>query len=290
MNIEGFVNDIERNGWNIFGFEVRHGGTVYSYGDTKDKRHPIYSATKSITSIAVGCAADDGLIELSAPILRYLPDEYIRAMSSEQREMYDRYITVERLMSMSISGYPFRPEGNDWLRFCLDVPVDNAAERSFDYSNIPVYLVCVAASRALGRDLFDYLDERLFTPLEIEKPPYLRSPEGYFYGASGMELTVNELSRVGLMMMNGGVFNGRRILSESYAREAVSVKQPNREGGYGLYFWKYRSGFSINGKFMQKCYVLPDEDIIVTMLSDIVDKIVGIAVRASMERHIIDAR
>ena len=99
-----------------------------------------------------------------------------------------------------------------------------------------------------------------------------------------MELTVNELSRIGLLLKNNGVYEGKRLVSGEYVREATSAKQMNREGGYGYFVWKYRGGFSINGKWQQKCYVLPEEDVMVTFLSHIEEKTP--AIRESMERNI----
>ena len=100
-----------------------------------------------------------------------------------------------------------------------------------------------------------------------------------------MELTVNELSRIGKLLMHGGRYNGCRIISEAYIKEATSIKQPNREGGYGYFIWKYRDGFSINGKWKQKCYILPERGIMVTFLSHIEEKCDGLI--RSMEKHIL---
>lgn len=293
MDFDGFAGAIQKNGWNIFGAQVRRDGRLLAaYGDATEGRYPIYSATKAVTAVAVGCAADDGRLELSAPVLRYLPEEYVRGMSPEQRELYGRYITVERLLTMSVAGYPFRPftaeRDGDWLRFALEVPLPEAAERRFDYSNIPAYLAGVAASCAVGRDPYEYLTERLFSPLGIDAPPYKRCPAGYFYGASGMELTVDELSRVGQMFLDGGVYGGRRILSESYVRAAASPQIMNREGGYGYFLFMYRDGFRISGKNLQRCFVLPRKGLTVTMLSDIEDRETCAAVCSCMETYILD--
>ena len=74
------------------------------------------------------------------------------------------------------------------------------------------------------------------------------------------------------MLSNGGVYEGKRIVSNEYVAMATSVQQTNRESGYGYYFWKYRDGFSINGKWKQKCYILPKKNLVITYLSDIKDK------------------
>lgn len=45
----------------------------------------------------------------------------------------------------------------------------------------------------------------------------------------------------------------------------------SKEGGYGYFIWKYRNGYSINGKWKQKCYILPEDELVITYLSDIRD-------------------
>ena len=285
MDFEAFVNDIRKNHWNVFGVEVYKGGElVYSYGDTIQNRHPIYSATKTITSIAVGLAMDDGKMDIHKSVLEYLPAKAVAKMKEEQLEIYKR-VTVKHLLTMSVSGYPFRPEGDSWLMESLNYPITDVAGEVFYYNNVSAYLVGVAVSVAVGESLAQYLERKLFKPLGISNPSYATCPDGYFYGASKMELTVHELSQIGLLLYNGGCYNGKRILSEEYVKEATSVQKMNREGGYGYFIWKYRDGFSINGKWKQKCYILPKEELVITYLSHIEDDTPDL--KNSMERHIL---
>lgn len=286
MSFQSFAHDIEQNRWNIFGVEVwQDGQLLHRFGDTTETRHNLYSATKSITSIAAGMAIDDGRFDLTRRLLDYLPGSVIAGMSPAQRETY-RDITIRRLMTMSVPGYPFRPEGESWLASSLAYPLPEADKVTFEYSNIPTYLVCVALTHALDEPVGDYLTRRLYQPLDISRPPMMHCPDGYFYGASGTELTVNELSRIGLLMLNGGVYAGQQLLSESYVREATRVQQMNREGGYGYFIWKYRDGFSFNGKWKQKCYVLPSRGLLISYLGHIEENCPGL--KASMERNILD--
>jgi len=285
MNFDAFVNDIRKNNWNVFGVEVyRSGQLIHSYGDTTTNRYPIYSATKTITSIAVGLAVDEGKMDIQKSVLEYLPTNAVAQMKTEQIEIY-KGITVKHLLTMSVSGYPFRPEGDNWLTESLSYPIADVADEVFDYSNVSAYLVGVAVSCAVGEPLYPYLERKLFAPLGIHNPSYAVCPDGYFYGASKMELTVHELSKIGLLLYHGGCYNGRRILSEEYVKEATSIQKKNREGGYGYFIWKYRDGFSINGKWKQKCYVLPKEELVITYLSHIEDDISDL--KESMEKHIL---
>ena len=286
MNFKAFVEDIEMNHWNVHGVEVyQDGQLVHSYGDTTKNIYDIYSATKTILSLAVGLAYDRGLIDLQESILHYLPKERVEKMPQGQKNTFEK-ITVHRLLTMSVPDFPFRPEGESYLDFALSCEVKHPEEKVFNYSNICVYLVGVALTEVFGEDLAKVIDENIMAPLGIANYEYGRCPEGYFYGASWMKLTVHDLSKIGILLCNKGVFQGKRIVSESYVQVATSVQQMNREGGYGYYIWKYRDGFSINGKWKQKCYCLPARGIIVTYLCHIEDNSHDLL--ESMERNILD--
>ena len=285
MNFDAFVIDIVTNGWNVFGAEVYEDRKlIHSFGDTTDNVHEIYSATKAVLSVTVDIAKEDVKFDIDKPITFYLPKNRIEALPEEQRRTFGR-LSVRRFLTMSVGDLPFRPEGDSFLDFALNVKIRDPDTRVFNYNNISAYLVGVALAEALGTDLGKYIEEKLFAPLGIDKFEYARCPEGYFYGASGMKLTVNELSRVGMLLYNKGTYEGRRILSERYVEEATSVQQMNREGGYGYFLWKYRDGFSINGKWKQKCYILPERKLIVTYLSHIEDDSHDLL--DSMEKYIL---
>lgn len=98
-------------------------------------------------------------------------------------------ITVERLLTMSVEGFPFRPEGESYLNYLLSCPLENVQTRRFNYSNISAYLVGVALTNAVQEDLYQYLKR---------------------------ELTVHDLSRIGLLLYHGGAYEGKRIVSEEH--------------------------------------------------------------------------
>lgn len=268
MNFQGFVDTVKQNNWELYGIQVfQNGQIIEKYHEESMQRHPIYSATKSITSLAVGMAVDDGKFDIDTSIYEYLKSEVPTYVSQKQIDTLKK-ITVKRLLTMSVQGYPFRPQGENWLEYSLTYPLENVDEKGFDYSNIQAYLVGVAVAKALGVHLYDYLEERLFQPLGIVAPIYLNCPSGHFYGASGMQLTVPELGKIGQLCLQKGMYEGKRIVSESYIEEATSIHQMNREGGYGYYFWKYGDGYRISGKWGQRSYVFPKKDMVVTYLSN----------------------
>ncbi|MBQ2185083.1 MAG: serine hydrolase, partial [Lachnospiraceae bacterium] len=140
MDFDAFIKDIKDNNWNVFGVELyQKGEPVNHWGDTFNI-HEIYSATKGITSIAVGIAYDEGLIDFDKSILEYLPKDRVKSLSKKQYERFEK-ISVRRLLTMSVADFPFRPEGEDWLEYSLACDL-NPDIIQFNYSNIPVYIIC----------------------------------------------------------------------------------------------------------------------------------------------------
>lgn len=268
MNFAEFEKTVEEHGWELHGIEVVQNGTLlYQYGDVADTRYPIYSATKTFTSTAAGLAVEEGNFSIEESVYEYLKADVPAYVTQKQRDAL-RTVTIRRLLTMSVQGYPFRPEGNDWLEYSLACPLECAELPRFSYSNIPAYLVGVALERALNQHLMDYLTPRLFEPLSMDKPVYQNCPAGHFYGASGMKLTVQELGKLGALYLQNGSFKEKRILSENWVREATDSHIKNREGGYGYFIWKYGKGYRISGKWGQRCMVFPDENLMITYLSN----------------------
>ncbi len=269
---ENTVNEIKNKDLNVHGIEIFHNGeVVFKHSFSPEIRYPIYSATKSFVSAAVGIASDEGKLPLNAPLYEFLESKYMTYIPAAQLENF-KLLTVKRFMTMSVSGYPFRPSGSDWLENSLSQPIDYSLPPVFSYSNIPAYLVGAACENAVGSHLIKYLTPRLFEPLGIENPVYKNCPKGHFYGASGMELTVHELSLLGQLYLQKGIFSGRRILSEQWVDQAASPQISNKEGGYGYFIWVNGNSFRISGKWGQKCLVYPEKKLIITYLSTLPER------------------
>lgn len=263
---ESFKTKKNEKGWNIHGMEIHHDDRlVHSFGDITS-RFPIYSCTKTILSLAVGIAESEGKLKLEDSMLDYMPDSILEQISEHQRSSFNE-ITIERLLTMSVEDFPFRPQGDNWLLYALNLPV-MAEKKRFNYSNICAYLASVVLTEATGVDSFDYISERILAPLGITDVPHGKSPEGYFNGGSTLELSVDELSLIGKLLMNGGIYEDKQIIPAEYVKEACSTKIMNREGGYGYFIWIDRNGFIIKGKWGQKCIVFPTDRLMITFLSD----------------------
>lgn len=268
---------------NVYGIEIHKSGQlIYKLNLAEDIRYPIYSATKTITSAAFGIARSEGKISEEDFLADYIDTKYINLLEPKQRDHFKK-LKLKRFLTMSVQGFPFRPSGDDWIEYSLLSNEDYSKPPVFSYSNVTAFLVGAACENAVNMPLYDYLDQKLFAPLEIDKPEYQTSPAGGFNGATGMKLTVDELSRIGRLYLNGGTFKGHRILPEVWVKDTVLKRIDNEEGGYGYFVWVNPDCFRISGKWGQKSLVYPNKDLVVTYLSNLPDneeKLFNIAKRA----------
>ncbi|SFX65014.1 CubicO group peptidase, beta-lactamase class C family [Ruminococcus sp. XPD3002] len=237
---------------------------------SRDVRYPAYSATKSVTSTAVGLAVSEGKMDISRPLAECLDETLVNAMPAELRNGFSK-LSIERFLTMSVTGYPFRPEGEDWLREVLAMHPDTESGPSFSYTNVSAYLVGAACENAVGMPIPEYLQPRIFEPLDMPLPEFQYDPQGRFNGATGMKLTVHELSLIGQLYLQEGEWNGTQLVPKEWTKLAVLKHIDNDRGGYGYFFWCGNDSFSISGKWGQRCIVYPKKGVMITYMGNIPD-------------------
>ena len=112
---------------------------------------------------------------------------------------------------------------------------------------------------------------RLFEPMGIALPTWEVDPQGYTFGAGGLFLTVDDLALLGQLYLDGGVWNGRRIVDERMVEfvrgEGIATGSDRPDGaGYAGLFWKGQChSYRADGKYNQFSIVLPDQDAVVAI-------------------------
>jgi CubicO group peptidase (beta-lactamase class C family) len=269
--LSDFIALTRDNHLQVYGIVVLQGGKkAAEYHFMPEERRNLYSATKSITSTAVGLAVQEGLLHTEDSILPFFEEEIDGTMSPEQLDRLGR-ITLERLLTMSVVDYPFeRLTCNHWLKHILSLPLPNVDLRKFRYNNFTSYLAGVIVEKATGMPMLEYLRPRLFDPLHIPQVECAFSPEGYFYGSTGMKLSVGELGRIGQLYLQKGSYRGRQLISGEWVERATKVQIENKEEGYGYYFWRQKNhSYCARGKWGQLCLVLPDKAAVIAVLSNL---------------------
>lgn len=240
--------------------------------------HSLQSVTKSITGLLVGIALDRGEItSVKRPFL-----DYLKGWDLSKVDPRLHTATIEDVLTMR-SGIEWhehdRPLDNtnttfqleyaqDWIAFTLSQPMDAAPGTQWTYNSGGSMLLSGIIRTATGRFIDDYAREHLFTPLGITDFHWKRTPTGHPDTEGGLYLSSESLARIGRLMLQRGLWNGRRILSESYITAATTRHTPARQAGwdYGYQWWITRRGdhdiWACRGFGDQFLIVIPSLDLV----------------------------
>jgi CubicO group peptidase (beta-lactamase class C family) len=251
-------------------------------GSGLDRRpHDVKSASKSLLSALVGIALDRGWISgLDATLDRLLPP-YAEALAPEKRR-----ITLADLLSMrsglaSTSGehYGAWVSSGDWTRAALARPRVAAPGTEFAYSTGNSHLVSAILTEATGRSTLELAREVLLDPVGITVDSWQRSPEGYYFGGNGVEMTPRALARLGQLYLQEGRWNGRQVVPAEWVRtstERHAEGWPDRYGAYGYFWWLPPdapwSSYAAIGYGGQILYVAPELRMVLVMTSTLESK------------------
>lgn len=203
------VGIIDDTGFRAHGLHVRVGDGTAARRWTPDVREDIQSVAKGVCVLAVGLAADDGVVALDEPVARLLPDH-------ELGPGVDR-VTLRHLLSMS-SGVdlPWSPTLlTDWPDLAVEFLRRPSRGRVFQYSNASTYTAMTALAARVG-DVGDFLDRRLFRPLGIRDTRWTRCPNGRIEAGGGLALRTEELARLGHLIRDRGAWRGQRLVSPEH--------------------------------------------------------------------------
>jgi CubicO group peptidase (beta-lactamase class C family) len=243
-----------------------------------------WSMTKSITSILVGCALHEGRIHsLDDPITQYLPElkgggydgvsiRHILQMRSgvDYLERYDfgNPGTAARNHERSLVENVTR-----FADVARTIPRAHPPGEVWQYKTLDTAVLGWLLERVSGGStVAAYTAQRLWEPLGAESDGFyiMDGPPGVgreFSGA-GFNATLRDFARIGLMMLNGGVANGHRIVSAEWVRE--STQPAGGPGpGYGYQWWTFPASHAYQalGLQGQHIYVDPDTQTVIVKLS-----------------------
>jgi CubicO group peptidase (beta-lactamase class C family) len=197
-----------------------------------DAQYESWSLAKSITSMVFGRAMTKGLIT---------PDDPLGSLITEADAAHGA-IRMHDLLTMTSGLYwnGFRDYDilmPDRVRDALLTPVDKKPGTYWEYSQSGPALVAEATQRAIGEDFQAFAQRELFGPIGITPGSWKwnRDSAGHTQGFFGVQMVPDDFAKLGELMRRGGVWNGRRLLSRRYLREALT---PVRQSGcYGYLIW-----------------------------------------------------
>lgn len=246
-------------------------------GPGLDQPVNIKSASKTVLSALVGIAIDKGVLAgTDQKIAPLLADDLPAGGDPRLQE-----IEVGHLLSMQAglgrtSGqyYGAWVTSPNWVRHALARPFDDDPGGRMIYSTGTSHLMSAALTQAAGASTHALARDWLAEPLGVTLPPWLRDPQGIYFGGNDMMMSPRDLLRFGELYRLGGEIDGRRILSEAWIAESWTprTRSPWSGHAYGYgWFTKQAAGHDVHfawGYGGQMLFVVPSLDLTVVMISD----------------------
>lgn len=238
---------------------ARHGTLVveeYFYGYDRETWQDMRSASKTVASTLVGLAIREGHIpSADTPALSLLP----RYRSYENWDPRKARITVANLMNMNagLDANDYDPQSaaaeqvyqsqtarRDWVKLALDVPMaGDPGTPPFYYGGANPLILGGVLDQTVGEPVLWFADRTLFAPLGITDYKILLDPSGVPYMGGGLRLRPRDMLAFGQMYLDGGEWNGRRVLTEDWVRESWTprgrLQQFRADHGYGYLWWHF---------------------------------------------------
>lgn len=200
----------------------------YSRGSATTKRM-LASGTKSFTGITFAAAIDDGLVKWDSRVGDFLPAWKTDAMKSKA--------TLQQLISLQSGVDPgeMGRQSGGWAD-AVKAPMLHEPGTKFQYGSNPFLIYGAAMESALkGKSFEVWLKERILDPLKISVNWNMRTSDGKPQLAGGAAMTARDWAVLGQMLLNEGVYGGRRVVSSQSLSQLIKPTKVNP--AYGTSFW-----------------------------------------------------
>ena len=255
--------------------------------------HDLRSVTKSIVGLLYGIALDRGLVPPpESPLLAQFP-EYPDLAADPQLAR----LTILHALNMTLGmqwdeQLPYTDPANseiamerapDRCHYILTRPFVAAAGERWTYSGGAVALLGHIIVKGAGMTLPEFARQALFAPLGSTAFEWAQGRDGVASAASGLRLRPRDLLRIGEMVLAGGVWDGRQIVSRAWLDASFTPAIGTDQGvQYGRLWYigegatpalphthRWIAGFGNGG---QRLFVLPDAELAAAMFFGAYDR------------------
>ncbi len=275
-----FLDRLQKKRLCLHGLLLWRNGKVVAEGYAKpfhkDRKHRMYSISKTFVSAAIGLLVDEGLLRLDDRVIDYFPGD--RPLEVHP---FISMATVHDLLCMATpfdyNTYSFTDP--DWVKTFFYAKATHAPGTVFSYNTSATVVLNALVEKLTGQLFLDYMRPKLLDPIGFSKDAWcVQRPEGGSWGGSGVLCTLRDLAKFALVFLHGGKWEGRQLISEDYVKRATSCQVPTEHAvsletesyGYGYQIWRTaNNGFAFHGMGGQIALCLPEQDLLLCTYGDL---------------------
>ena len=294
-SLAAMLEDIQDGGFdNLYSLLIVKDGKLafeqYFHGHNENTVDYVASVTKSVTSLLVGIAIQQGLIAGPDQTLPELLPAYADVISADplkQKLQLRHILTMTTGIEWDEDSYPYGSALNDATRmerspdgvqFILDRPIIRQPGEQFQYSAANSMLLSAILEQATGMSAADFAKKNLFDPLGISSYRWDTYADGRTHTDGGLHLRPRDMAKIGQLMLNGGQWNGIQIVSPQWVAESTRAHTYVSPGTwYGYQWWRDSQSVYLEntpsyfaaGFGGQLISVYPDQNMIVVVTGEV---------------------
>lgn len=256
---------------------LRHGRVVselYPNPYSPEYGHPLYSCSKTFLAAAVGIAISENLFQLDDCVLDFFPEINRNSLDSKALG-----ITIEDLLTMR-SGlkvdWQIRSDSTNWLRAYFSRPLTFEPGKKFVYDSMNSYILSAILQRVTGKQLIEYLKEKVFDEMNVTEAKWEESPEHISTGGWGLYMRPESMAKFGHLLLCRGKWNGKQLIPEEWVDNMMRKHVNNSHyDDYCFHMWtcSYKGSVRADGAYGQFIYIIPAKDMVVSITQCTTDDI-----------------
>jgi CubicO group peptidase (beta-lactamase class C family) len=250
--------------------------------------------TLIFSQLAVGLALDDGYIDsISTPIHLFLPDYQISFEEIPQKKEINLLHLLTHTAGFSWNESVISTESNnndinimleksDAAGYLIRKPLEAAPGMRYNFNSGTGFLIAKIIEVATGKTLEEYINHKIFEPLEIDNYHWSEDRVGVSNGSNGLQISPFDLLKIGQLLLDEGIWKNEELISFDWYLSSVQTQFfVTSQYGYAYYWNKFNPTFLSNnidlhsdepffimGQQGDGIFIIPEKDLAVVVYAE----------------------
>lgn len=247
----------------------------------------IRSAGKSITSILLGVALEEGLVQsIEQDVYSFFSKEKYPSLHEDYKKVKIMHL-LDMSSGLDADADDWESPGNagmwitkdDWVDYLLSVPLAKTPGEEWVYADINAVLIGAIIEETSGMSLRDFAKEKVFDPLDITEYYWFTNPSNQTGAAGNLYIGTLDFAKLGVLVANKGKWADDQIVQADYVERLITHKvfdltdYWSLSNSYGM-LW-YKNQLTFNGRTFDYLFasglggnhlvVVPEENMVIAL-------------------------
>lgn len=286
IDFEMIINNLYKKKLKVESVMITYRKKNYKHFFKKEELKDIRSISKLISGLALGVAIEKGYFKngIETYVLPYFQDEKI---SNKENLKYLNQLQIKHLITYTTGydkqvlnkAYLKNEKSNRYTEIALNYPFKYAPGEKFVFSNASIYLLSILIEKETTMKLSEFVKENIFNKMNISTCIWEENEENHTWGATGLKLYPSDLHKIGLMLLNGGIYDRVQVVSKKWTEEMKKLRNLSPDDyvkgrvvpkyGHGYTLWLCENGiYYHDAKGGQYVICVPDKNMVITITAD----------------------